>query len=44
MQLITNKEEPENVGIHNLMVALVLSRKGMTIGKKMEKIIQLVSF
>ena len=44
MQLITSKAEPSNVGIHNLMIALIVARKDIEFPKKVLKILKLVCF
>ena len=44
MQLITGKPEPNTVGIHPLMVALVLSRKNLLNKEKVRRIFTLICY
>ena len=44
MQLITSKQEPNAVGIHPMMIALVLSRKNVVVTEKVKRIFLLVCF
>ena len=42
--MITKKADPNHVGIHNFMIALVLSRKNSPITSKILHILELVCF
>ena len=44
MQVITSKPDPNAVGVHSLMIALVLSRKTLSASEKVKRIFELVCF
>ena len=44
MQLITSKPDPNTIGIHPLMVALVLTRKTLPAADKVKRIFNLICY
>ena len=44
MQLITTKTDPNAVGIHPLMIALVLTRKNLSVEVKVKRLFGLICF
>ena len=44
MQAITNKAEPNQVSVHALILAIVLSRKEMDPTEKVKKLIDVICF
>ena len=44
MQLITGQQEPNTVGIHMLMVAMILSRRKLSVQEKVKRVFHLVCY
>ena len=44
MKLITRKAEPNDIGVHSLIVALVLSRKELSPQEKIKNLLNIITF